>query len=147
MNTRKAQAALEFLMTYGWAILVVLIAIGALAFFGVLSPERFLPAKCTLQPGLACADHKVTPGQITVVIKNGYGADITVDSMSAQNCVGVVSPALPVSLANGAQTTFDIPCTTPITTSKYSGILNITYTNADSGLQRSNIGDIVGSVE
>ena len=30
-------------MTYGWAILVVLIAIGVLAYFGVLSPERFLP--------------------------------------------------------------------------------------------------------
>lgn len=40
---KKGQAAMEFLMTYGWAILVVLIAIGALAYFGVLSPERFKP--------------------------------------------------------------------------------------------------------
>ena len=40
---RKGQAALEFLMTYGWAILVVLAAIAALAYFGVLSPDRFLP--------------------------------------------------------------------------------------------------------
>ena len=44
---KKAQAALEFLMTYGWAILVVLAAIGALAYFGVLSPSNFLPSKCT----------------------------------------------------------------------------------------------------
>jgi len=43
LSNRKSQAALEFLMTYGWAILVVLIAIGALAYFGVLSPARFLP--------------------------------------------------------------------------------------------------------
>ena len=35
---KKSQAAMEFLMTYGWAILVVLVAIGALAYFGVLSP-------------------------------------------------------------------------------------------------------------
>lgn len=27
---------MEFLMTYGWAILVILVAIGALAYFGVL---------------------------------------------------------------------------------------------------------------
>ena len=58
--SRKSQAALEFLMTYGWAILVVLVSIGALAYFGVLSPDKFLPAKCTLQSGLACLDHKAT---------------------------------------------------------------------------------------
>lgn len=29
-------------MTYGWAILVVLAAIAALAYFGVLSPDKFL---------------------------------------------------------------------------------------------------------
>lgn len=34
----KGQAAMEFLMTYGWAILVVLACIGALTYFGVLKP-------------------------------------------------------------------------------------------------------------
>ena len=43
---KKAQAAMEFLMTYGWAILVVLVVIGALAYFGVLSPKKLLPDKC-----------------------------------------------------------------------------------------------------
>ena len=37
---RKAQAALEFLTTYGWAFIVILIMIGALAYFGVLNPSR-----------------------------------------------------------------------------------------------------------
>ena len=36
MLNKKAQEAMEFLMTYGWAIIVVLVAIGALAYFGVL---------------------------------------------------------------------------------------------------------------
>lgn len=35
--------AMEFLMTYGWAILVVLVAVGSLAYFGVLSPDHFVP--------------------------------------------------------------------------------------------------------
>jgi len=30
---RKAQGSMEFLMTYGWALLVVLIAIGSLTFY------------------------------------------------------------------------------------------------------------------
>lgn len=37
---RKEQAGLEFLMTYGWAILVVLVTIAVLAYFGVLSPTK-----------------------------------------------------------------------------------------------------------
>src|SRR3989344_9482734 len=40
----KGQAAMEFLMTYGWAILIILIAIGALYFMGVFSPQ--ISEKC-----------------------------------------------------------------------------------------------------
>jgi len=68
-------------MTYGWALLVVLIAIGALAFFGVLNPTRFLPTTCILGPGFACEDFKVEQQQllsfkyakIQMNIRNGMG--------------------------------------------------------------------------
>ena len=43
MNNKKSQAVLEFIITYGWAILVILAAIGTLAYFGILSPEKFVP--------------------------------------------------------------------------------------------------------
>ena len=39
MREKKGQA-MEFFMTYGWAILVVLVAVGALAYFGVLDPKN-----------------------------------------------------------------------------------------------------------
>ncbi len=77
-HMKRAQAAMEFLMTYGWAILVVLIAIGALAYFGVLNPSRFLPESCTIGPGLACTDFKIdTNGDGTLVIRNGMGQSLT----------------------------------------------------------------------
>lgn len=41
MKNNKGQAAMEFLMTYGWAILVVLLAIGALAAFGVFNLDKY----------------------------------------------------------------------------------------------------------
>ncbi|HLC46713.1 MAG TPA: hypothetical protein VJI75_03140 [Candidatus Nanoarchaeia archaeon] len=56
MHQKRAQAAMEFLLTYGWAILIVLVVIAALAYFGVLSPSKFLPEKCTFQPGILCKD-------------------------------------------------------------------------------------------
>ena len=33
---------MEFVLTYGWPLLIVLAAIGALAYFGVLSPDTLL---------------------------------------------------------------------------------------------------------
>ena len=75
---KKAQAAMEFLMTYGWAILVVLIVIGALAYFGVLSPSTLLPEKCTFPVSLTCTDHQILTNSITLVMLNGAGRDMNV---------------------------------------------------------------------
>lgn len=43
MKNRKSQAFIDFMFTYGWAILVVLVAVGALAYFGFINPDKFLP--------------------------------------------------------------------------------------------------------
>ncbi len=74
-NTKKAQAAMEFLMTYGWALLVVLVAIGALAFFGVLNPGQFLPDQCTMFSGLSCTTYfaDASDDQIRLTFQNGLG--------------------------------------------------------------------------
>ena len=80
---KKSQAAMEFLMTYGWAILVVLVAIGALAYFGVLNPEEFLPEKCTGPAGMDCLDKASVVagatgvGYVEIAAKNNLGFDIT----------------------------------------------------------------------
>jgi len=43
---KKGQAIFEFFITYGWAFLVILVMIGALAYFGILSPDvRYNPTK------------------------------------------------------------------------------------------------------
>ena len=37
---KRGQAATEYAMTYGWAILAATVAVGVLAYFGVFSPAR-----------------------------------------------------------------------------------------------------------
>ncbi len=83
MVRRKGQAAMEFLMTYGWAILVVLAAIGALAYFGVLSPDRFLPDKCTASPPFACTEYKVSEAGsiVNLTLQNSAGTGMTIYSV------------------------------------------------------------------
>ena len=91
---KRAQAAMEFLMTYGWALLVVLIAIAALAFFGVLSPGRFLPSNCNIGIGFACSDFKVSKLDldIDIYVQNGIGSNLDTFAVytdpSATQCDG-----------------------------------------------------------
>ena len=147
---KKSQAAMEFLMTYGWAILVVLVAIGALAYFGVLSPDRFLPSKCFLPAGIACEDFKLdsaagVSGQIKVVLRNGMGFDATGVGVYAAGC----TPTTGNTLNNGQNPTFTLNCAagTLNSGSKYNGQVNVTYTNADTGLGHKVQGTITGRVE
>jgi hypothetical protein len=74
-HLKRAQAAMEFLMTYGWALLVVLVAIGALAFFGVLNPGQFLPDQCVLFAGVSCISSfaDANSDQLKFTFQNGLG--------------------------------------------------------------------------
>lgn len=77
---RRGQVAMESLMVYGWAILGVLIVIAALAYFGVLNPQQFLPTKCQLPVGLTCTAYALSkqPQNSMLELANGIGADIMV---------------------------------------------------------------------
>jgi hypothetical protein len=84
MKHIRGQAALEFLTTYGWAFLVILVMIGALAYFGVLNPSNFLPEHCTFPTELACRDSQVTKSPssgntatVNVYFSNNLGQGIS----------------------------------------------------------------------
>ena len=50
---------MEFLLTYGWAILAILAAIAALGYFTGFH-AKVIPARCTLSPPFLCTEYKVT---------------------------------------------------------------------------------------
>ncbi len=82
----KGQAALEFMMTYGWAILVVLAAIGALSYFGILNPSKFTPDTCLASSGFACPGKPIMAADTVVFsIVNGLGYPITLATGDATN--------------------------------------------------------------
>ncbi len=55
----KAQSAMEYLMTYGWAILVIAVVLGVLYSLGIFNPSNFAP--------------KAAPGSCQVFRPNGPG--------------------------------------------------------------------------
>ena len=77
LKNKKSQAAVEFLLTYGWAILAALVALGALVYFGVTNPAKTLPDKCTFSNDFNCQDFYVTvPSNVSIRLTNGLGQTI-----------------------------------------------------------------------
>ena len=147
-KTKKSQAALEFLMTYGWAIMVVLAAIGALSYFGVLSPDKLFPDSCSFPSGVSCLDFDYSVisdiPTLSFAIKNNLGWDITgvsifpyetnpsipqIGSISCGNAAGGAS-----SLKNGGQSTYLVNCDLPLPKGKVRTNLVFTYTKTDTNL-------------
>ena len=139
---KKGQAAMEFLMTYGWAILVVLAAIGALAYFGVLSPDRFLPEKCTLPSGVACLDFRYSGTAIEMSIQNGAGFDMSNVSVTVNGTgCNAVNTNGSVTLTNGQTDTYRVTCTP--SSGKFKGDVTFAYTNQQTGMIHSKQGEII----
>ncbi len=75
---KKGQAALEFLTTYGWAFLIILVMIGALAYFGVLNPDRFVPERCKLSGEIECDAFSITEDSWRLSVANNLGDEINI---------------------------------------------------------------------
>jgi len=58
----KAQSAMEYLMTYGWAILIISIVLGSLFSLGVFSTSSFLGTACIPSSGYYCSITQYTHG-------------------------------------------------------------------------------------
>ena len=146
MHNKKGQAAMEFLMTYGWAILVVLAAIGALAYFGVLSPDRFLPEKCTMPSGIACLDFKYEAGTIDIVVQNSAGFSMTDVSLTVNGTgCNAADTTTQVTLTNGQKATYSVTCTP--TAGKFKGDVTLAYTNQETSLTHTKVGELIVKVD
>lgn len=151
---KKAQAAMEFLMTYGWAILVVLVVIGALAYFGVLNPKNLLPDKCLFGPGIGtCTDFQLTATSgVKLVLTNGFGEKITVDTISVKKagvdtviCTG--TPALPI-LPGSVSTAMTATCSPVLVAGEKVNLdVDITYKKGDGTLPHTISGQVSATVQ
>jgi hypothetical protein len=87
----KGQTAIEYLMTYGWAILIILIVAGVLAYYGIFAPAGFLGPSKT---GFAQVD-VIQPwdldslGNLDVILENRVGQEIRVVQIYADSDSGI----------------------------------------------------------
>jgi len=131
---KRGQAAMEFLMTYGWAILAAVIVIGVLAAFGVFSVGDSLPTLCVVNFPLNCDQNQIAAtsgaagvGFIQFILGNGVGNSIDVSAISLTgDCVG--TGAAIAGFADGTVATVTVNCAALVSPGQVlKGDISVTY--------------------
>ena len=67
-------------------LLPILVAIGSLAYFGVLAPSKFMPESCTIGPGFSCDEFNLdSAGVLRIVLRNGLGENVESVQVKVEN--------------------------------------------------------------
>ena len=77
---KRGQAAMEFLMTYGWALIIIVIAIAALFFLGVFTTSS--TSACTLGAPLSCEGALVLDNAVLLQVRGPSEGLSKVESVS-----------------------------------------------------------------
>ena len=157
-TSHKLQSAMEYLMTYGWAILIIAVVLGALFSLGVFNSGALLGTHCIATPGFTCTSPQMIPnGNFMATIGQATGTQITVQGLACSS--SATSSGLPqyggntlavggniLVLVNGVNTlnsntiavgstfTISVPCFSAATLSTYkigdtfTGTVWINYT-------------------
>ena len=137
MKSRKAQAAIEYMMTHGWAILVLTAIIILLYSSGMFNPSKYIRQECYFQPDLDCKSFRLAKGEspaysLFFSVNNGLGFDIVVDQINITA----------TDLGKKGEYTYTSSCSSGICSpssgfAKSSDLLNVTFPiNGESTMAR-----------
>ena len=86
MSRKKAQAAIEFMTTYGWALMAILVAVGALSYFDFLNADRYKSIGCNTGTQIQCLEVQLREnGAFSINLRNNYPVDVRIQSISLRN--------------------------------------------------------------
>ena len=142
----KAQSAMEYLMTYGWAILIISVVLGALFSLGVFSGASLIGTSCIASPGFYCSGvtYSHTSGNVVFTIGQSTGTNwVSTAFIYAPQGTGSTANAPSVLFANqmsglysGQTSAISWPVSTPATTAIgaiTAGSIWACYTTTTSG--------------
>jgi len=148
----KGQAALDFLMTYGWAILLVILVAGALFALGIFDVGSMVGNKAVGFTQVSVKAFKVaSDGTLTVKLENDVGSKIDINYVNATyqtTTVGNSSPSVS-NLAVGASTnTITVgDLGTFNSGDSYTVTMKIGYTDKSSNFNYTETGTLTGTTE
>ncbi len=146
---------MEYLMTYGWAILIVIIVAAALYSLGVFNPATWTGSRATgftnigaPEPGAWKLGATNATDQFQLVLANNLPSRINITaiavSVGATSCTATSGTG---SVGVGTGITINAYCTDQTAGSTYSADVELTYDNLDTGLTGfKEMGTITGTV-
>ena len=149
----KAQAAMEYLMTYGWAILIVIIVATALYSLGIFNPATWTGKRAT---GFANIGAPVdwlygSTGKFNITLRNSLGQTITFTQVTA-----TCGPSgAPVDLGHGGTSIigagstiefYNDSCTSLSSGSGFSLTISASYTRGTGVYGATDAGTVTGTI-
>jgi len=129
---------MEYMITYGWVVIVVLVALAALAYFGVFNPSSLIPSRCDLGSEIHCLEYKMNATSITLVLYNNLGYDIqgvnVTVSTTAPDCTDSVFVG---NLGNSEKTGLLSFCSGTAFPARLRGDLTVIYAVAGESVSHS----------
>src|SRR3989338_1165342 len=152
MQQKKGQAAMEFLMTYGWAILAAIVAIGVLAYFGVFSPGKLTGSSAIVNNPFYASSWLVNTSTVQLELTNNGGDVLIVNNVlvngtgasTGTECATIPTEAVKI-LNPGAITLFsNMTCSgdTLVAGNNFAGDIKIRYQKQGSALNQTVTGTI-----
>lgn len=142
---QHGQSAMEILITYGWMILVIVVAVAVLFYLGIFNP-KVNTAVCMITPPFSCIDSIVT-SQSGVSLRIGSSdivqtANVTEISLTGKNCTiaGSLKPGIESVVTGSGE------CSGLDKGLSYSGSFSIFYVGR-TGLNHTVSGIFSGTIE
>jgi hypothetical protein len=154
---QKAQSAMEYLITYGWAIIIIGVTLAALYALGLFNPASFTSNQCVFESDFGClSGFLYSNGTIIINLEQATQSAINVTAIGCNTGglpTNMTPPQLPsnspVYLPIGGNFTLTTQCRSngTIFTSQpgtlYRGYLVVNYTSLQTGFQHVLVGKLI----
>jgi hypothetical protein len=145
---KKAQAATEYLHTYGWVFLTALVIGGVLIYHNFGSAKSVLPNECIFLSGIRCIDVMTDNTLLSIAVINEFGFDINnVEIAVSGTCNSTANTTdgnpfgnLNVLLAN-TQAIYILECQN-LSNTKISELITVDYVNVATGEAHVKVGKL-----
>ena len=144
---QKAQSAIEYLMTYSWAILLTAIILSAMFTLGVFDSKKATSNVCIFSAPFICTNTSMStsgnltisfgqatfsPLEVTAIRCNSNGDTVTMNAVSPNRYIGIGGVASLKVLCYDGSGVFSRDVGT-----QYSGYVVINYTEVQTGISKT----------
>ncbi|MFC1741322.1 hypothetical protein ACFL3V_02195 [Nanoarchaeota archaeon] len=145
---KKAQAATEYVHTYGWAFLAFIVIGGVTLYYSLSNTQSIIPLECQFLSGIDCLDSTTDENLLSIVVVNGFNfalSNITMNvtgtcNSTANTTDGNMYGNLNVLLEN-QQTTYVFECQN-LSNMDVEEQMTVGYRNIETGQQHIKVGKL-----